>query len=662
LAQALTQEFAPKYQHARTVYLERSRIYNTVDLQLGRLATPPADESEEDYATKIEEEYNLLKLWKKRCSYERANPERLASSDLAQRIRCAYKEMASVLTRHPECWHMWSMWELLGPQSHKTEQAVAVLQLGQKHIPDCTLLAHAESQIVELHTEKTSDCLSIMERFLERSPNTLGFVLYQQMVRRYKGIEDARAVFAKARRILAEAEKVTEQGESKDDTETAENEGETAEIAQPSSKSEEDNGKKWMVTNRLDPSIGTQLSKDSSESQKKEATSGDSKGEQADKIPPGPITWHLYASHANIEHRLNRSPEIAARVYELGLRKHASFLTKPPFIMRYAQLLLELSDNMNLRALLTRAVASCEAQGKDDALAALWDMTMHFESIMSGSDQSSVSELHKIERRRREALMGPDVEDVSSGGFIGVGDNALIGAQKSTIAEQLVRSEGYDVSSNIVAGMSRAVDVLEILGLWGSGESEVASIRGRMKQALNRDRDDVSGGNSDISYQKRLRFEMKHAAGLTTDSAGTEAGTGSKILSARERLQQSGASAAAAPAGPSTAMTLAIQQSPEWLRPLLLLLPASRLRLPVVAKPPPHLAEMALSSLRQNDLPSQRPADDSVAAGSKRKAGDIGGESSDEENGGTKGGGYGNQFRSRQRARMTSGENGTGHN
>jgi hypothetical protein len=312
---------------------------------------------------------------------------------------------------------------------------------------------------------------------------------------------------------------------------------------------------------------------------------------------------------------------------------------------------------MNLRALLTRAVAACKPQDKGDDLAVMWDMTLQFESVLSGSDQSSVSSLQNVERRRREALMGPEVEDVSSGGFVGVGASVLIGAQKSTIAEQLVRLEGYDVSSYIVNGMSRTVDVLEVMGLWGSGESDAAQSRRRMKQ---RDEDDeISGGKSDASFQKRLQFQSLAASGLSPDSAFPDgvAASGSKLLSARERLHQGGPGASAAP-GQSSAMMIVIQQAPEWIRPLLLELPASRLRLPVVAKPPPHMVEMALSTLRVNPLPAERPVDKTVSEASKRKR-DTGGDSSDDENG-VGGSGYGSQFRSRQRARMGSSQhNGT---
>jgi cleavage stimulation factor subunit 3 len=55
LAQALLQDYTPKYQHARSTYLERNRVYNVADLQIGRLATPPVDNSDEDYVAKMQE-------------------------------------------------------------------------------------------------------------------------------------------------------------------------------------------------------------------------------------------------------------------------------------------------------------------------------------------------------------------------------------------------------------------------------------------------------------------------------------------------------------------------------------------------------------------------------------------------------------------------------
>ena len=117
---------------------------------------------------------------------------------------------------------------------------------------------------------------------------------------------------------------------------------------------------------------------------------------------------------------------------------------------------------------------------------------------------------------------------------MGGDSSVLIGAQKSTIAEQLVRTEGYEVSSRIVNGMSRTVDVLGLIGLWGSDDASSASMwRGRsmMEDAL-----EFSGSKSDISFQKRLQFQQMTQAGIAYDTVAVTEGAGSKILSARERL------------------------------------------------------------------------------------------------------------------------------
>ena len=599
LATALVSEYTPKYQHARTVYLERNRVFHIPDLQITKLAIPPSAEERH-------EEHEYLQLWKKRCAYERTNPERLGAAELVIRVRQAYKEMACVLTQHPEVWHMWSMYEetLKGGG----EIGIEVLKKGQKHIPDCTLLAYAQAQLVELHTSTPSDCIQVLEDFLERAPNTLGFALLQQLVRRYKGKDAARAVFARARRVLT----VTPE---KEDAKEEIVEGEETKEAS-NTKKEEDNGKRWMVTNRLDPSVGKET---------KTSANPEDSNESSSKLSPGPITWHLYASHATIEHRLNHSPAIAARVYELGLRKHASFLTQSPYVLRYAYLLLELQDTVNLRALLTRALSA-----SDKSVGSLWDMTLEFEQLIATADPTNVQAALTVERKRRAALMGADKEDVATGGA----PDLQAQSQKSTVSEQLIRQDGYDMSSMIVNGLSRTVDVLDIMGLWGDGSNSK-----RFSKDEDEDDECLPGGPSDASYQLRLRY-----ARLAASGGNVEGEQSSKLLSARERLQQQQPSQ-------NTAISMAIQQSPEWLKSLLLLLPASRRG--VLHKPPPHLTEMALATLRQSNLPAERPKDakSNAVSGNKHGRGG-GGDSSDEENGGRASGGYGLAFRARQRARQ----------
>jgi len=745
LAAALIGEWQPKYQHARNTYLERSKVFSPQDLHWKtRLAVPPVstvwveridaerggrigsggagvivgnkgggvggdnkkkmDEdaghtSEEDlreYHSKLQEEFDYLTLWKKRCAYERTNPDRLTNpQELAHRIRQAY-EMVCVLTLYPEVWHMWSTWEdtlatstvttaVSTSSSATTEtvagnRSVAVLQLGQHHIPDSTLLVQAHTQLLEYHALHStsvsatdskplsginvSNALKVLENHLDRAPTSLGFCLYQRLVRRYRGIDAARAVFARARRVLSYGydqhrgnSGISSTTLSGEQTGAGGSNGGTTSVdpdvpENSNASSTNVNGKRWMVTNRLDPSIG-KGALPGTKAQTVYAESGQEDVTASIKISPGPITWHLYASHATIEHRLNKSPEIAARIYELGLRKHASFLAKPPYVLKYAELLLELQDTINLRALLTRALAACGNSKNGGKIEALWDMTLQCEELWSISEPTNIEAAIAIERNRRVALLGPEIEDVSTGSRVDMFDSrATVGVQKSTLAEQLIRIDGYNTSSLIVNGMSRAVDVLDIMGLWGDGTGG--------KQYTNQSNVDdelIPGGKSDRSYQSRLKFAEKLAAGvsMTVNVGGIE--PGSKLLSTRERLQQQGGGG---PGFQNTPIQLAIQQNPEWLRGMLLLLPASRLRSPIVPKAPPHMVVQALTTLRQNKLPEERPKDDSgkeSLSGNKRAMGPNnidGGDSSDEETRPHGSGGYGTQFRARQQARISA--------
>lgn len=732
LAAALIQEWQPKYQHARNIYLERNKIFSPQDLNWKtRLAVPPVSTvwldkmdaergstgtgaaggkkgndatkknddkdaaggttTEEDlrqHHGKLREEFDYLMLWKQRCAYERTNPERLSHpQELAHRIRQAYKEMVCVLTLYPEVWHMWSTWEDMvattstvandgnsaeNPAMVSGNRSIVVLQLGQEHIPDSTLLVQAHVQLEEIQalskststtgkTDSSSNdnnpALKVLESYLERAPTSLGFCLYQRLVRRYKGRDAARAVFAKARRVLSQGFDGGNFGASSTGGEKIDAIGTKSGVAEESSKvsGTKVNGKRWMVTNRLDPSIGI-----SSVTKPQNNSNGEDNTTSSIQMAPGPITWHLYACHATIEHRLNKSPEIAARVFELGLRKHSIFLTKPSYVLKYAKLLLELQDNVNLRALLTRALAACGNSSSSGQIETLWDMTLECEQLWSISEPENIKAAVAIERNRRAALFGPEIEDVSTGSRVGLSDNrATMGSQKSTLAEQLIRTDGYNTSSLIVNGLGRTVNVLDIMGLWGDGTG------GRQYWNKSNNADDsadelIPGGKSDRSYQNRLQFAEKLAAGASMmpgNMGGTEM-PGSKFLSARERLQQQ--QGASGPGFQNTAIQLAIQQQPEWVRGMLLMLPASRLRSPIVPKAPPHMVVQALTTLRQNKLPEERPNDDNGKASSSNLSGNKrsmkgmnnGNDSSDEETDNRGNGGYGKQFRARQNARI----------
>jgi|AntRauTorckE5430_2_1112549.scaffolds.fasta_scaffold00204_14 hypothetical protein len=701
LAAALIEENLPKYQHARSVYLERNRVYTVHDLRLGRLATTPVDYEfvdidgntkedidEEEYKQNMKVEIDLLAKWKRRCGYERSNPERLSTADLTIRIRQCYKDTVCCFMRHIEVWHEWSTWELLNAggvgsvdvantsKQRNASLATGVLQLGQKHVPDSTLLAYAHAQILESQLSDGQkggspgpgdEAIEVMLNFCGRTGNTLGFVLLQRLVRQYKGMKDARAVFSQARRKLRmRAEDIAENGEVVGKAEIdAQGDGtqapdESIGLSTGKGNAAETASASKMVMNR---------SAFSESAQALDTETSENVSPLQDKAT-GFITWHLYASHASIEHRLNQSPKIASRVYELGLKKHRSFLSTPQYVLQYSSLLLELNDEENLRALLIRAISACEEENEndtDDAFSGdnnnaaakrelqrpLWDMMLKFESILS-MRSGDLSTVQSIEARRRKALYGPSTENVAGGS---ASDDVGIGIQKASLSETLIRSDGYEHSSRIVNGLSRLVDSLEVIGVLGQESIAVALSAFASFKPGSIWRDDGCSGQSDASYRRRKLHQTEISSlekvsivgsGGTAGMVGT-AGPSGRLSSAKERLAQSAA------LNHNTSVMASVQGSPQWLRGMLMLLPATIRN--YRGKAPPHMIEMALATLRGNPLPAARPSDEpgkpekeNGSGTAKRARSNMNDYSSDEET--FNSGGYGSQFRARQRARL----------
>jgi len=707
LAAALIEENLPKYQHARSVYLERNRVYTVHDLRLGRLATTPVDYEfvdmdgntkedvdEEEYMQKMKVEINLLAKWKRRCGYERTNPERLSAADLTVRIRQCYKDTVCCFMRHIEVWHEWSTWELLNAggagaagsaavanssKQRNASLATGVLQLGQKHVPDSTLLAYAHAQILEIQPpdgrKSGSSCpgdeaIKVMLDFCERAGNTLGFVLLQRLVRQYKGMTDARAVFSQARRKLRmRPEDIAENGEVTGKAEIdVQGEG-----TQAPDESTNQSAGKGIAAEVASASKMVMNRSAFSESAQAHATETSETVSSLQDKAMGFITWHLYASHASIEHRLNQSPKIASRVYELGLKKHRSFLSTPQYVLQYSSLLLELNDEENLRALLIRAISACEEENEneaDDALSGennnaaarrelqrpLWDMMLKFESILS-MRSGDLNTLQSIEARRRKALYGPSTENVAGGSAT---DDVGIGIQKASLSETLIRTDGYEHSSRIVNGLSRLVDSLEVTGVLGQESIAVALSAFASFKPGSIWRDDGCSGQSDASYRRRKLHQTEiislekvsiGGSGGTAGMVGT-AGSSGRLSSAKERLAQSAA------LNNNTSVMASVQGSPQWLRGMLMLLPATIRN--YRGKAPPHMIEMALATLRGNALPVSRPSDEpgkpekvnGNGAAKRARSNNMNDYSSDEET--FNSGGYGSQFRARQRARLAN--------
>lgn len=699
LAQVLLAEHLPKYQHARGVYIERARYVSQISIKVNfeenknsqyplfRWSTPPINQAQEynsDSTETLDSELLILGNYKARCVYERTNPERkLSDEQNAPMVRQAYKEMICAFMRHPEAWHEWAMWELLGnpsfaipldvgnnnnnnsnskankkPKKSKigtnVKNCLQVFELARTQIPDCALLAISQAEVMELHGKNPKVALIMLEEFVKHRPCALGYVMLQKLVRRYRGMEEARKIFSRARRYLKE-----DHSQRKDLLDEKEKEKDRVEVKSAQQRS-------IVKTLSLSSETGTTITatKKKGGASENNVSSNNGTNNNTDRVnghspKTGTMTWHVFASHAQMEHRLNSLPKVASRIYDLGLRKHHSFLATPAYVLAYSKVLWELREYENLRSLLTRAIAACGSE-REQETRPLWDNMLQLECLKG----TNLETIRKVESSRRRALYeNPDVNGFDN--MNGDGNNESL----KTLMETLTRTDGYDNVSMIGNGLGRILDRFELTGVFGDGRSN----GGSLPHPISSDSDEeniwlTGGGISDTSFTQRLhhqhnQFYLKNLNLSSLPYNNNVGGTGvqnsdlmmnnvnmsqaDRSRAARERMLQNQNNAGGMMN--STASSSAFMVNcPEWLKPLFLLLPPVTIR---TQSKNPQLIEATLLFLKSTPLPPKPVGDAPQKKKNKRKRGGYV-SSDDEDDDGMGNGGYGNTFRQRQRARQ----------
>lgn len=491
-----------------------------------------------------------VKLFRKIVAYEMTNPEKISDDAIARgRVREAFREGSKALYRTPEVWEEWARWETDRDLTNEVyEQA--------KHaLPNCGLLVVSWAEGLEGSGDWKA-AKKVYEDFLERCPCSLGFVMLERLV--VRNMPDntgaAREIFKMARRVL----KQTEEDILKTDGSS------TVKVVNTSSTADGE-----------DPSQ-----------------------EQSTASYKGTMTYHVYLNHAMVEYKYHNNITVACRIFELGLEKHRSFLKSEKYIVGYAELLLELKDKENFRALISRALEAATEDENSSVSAIrrrqrpLWDMLLKFECEVALTQQD-FDRVRDVELRRMKALG----EDVDSG-------------IPRTIMDVIVKNDGPKaiLLPNSLRRMLQRVDLV---------------VGGK-----------DSGGDSDSRFAAR--------SGLDTKEVYEDDNTGmtnmDRTQAARQKLEDQRAAEKS--------------NIPQWIQILLDGLGRRR------GNPPSHITELALQSLLHNGLPAKPdekgPKYFDEDAGRAREKSDLTKgkrgreENSDEEDDD----GGDNLFRSRQRRKV----------
>ncbi|KAL2335157.1 hypothetical protein Fmac_016370 [Flemingia macrophylla] len=108
-------------------------------------------------------------------------------------------------------------------------------------------------------------------------------------------------------------------------------------------------------------------------------------------------TYHVYVAYATMAFCLDKDPKMAHNVFEAGLKR---FMHESVYILEYADFLIRLNDDQNIRALFERALSSLPPEESVE----VWKKFTQFEQTYG-----DLASMLKVEQRRKEALSG--VED-----------------------------------------------------------------------------------------------------------------------------------------------------------------------------------------------------------------------------------------------------------
>ena len=206
--------------------------------------------------------------------------------------------------------------------------------------------------------------------------------------------------------------------------------------------------------------------------------------EGAESKGGGEMTWHVYAAHAQLELQQNGLPLVAARVYELGIARHKSFLMAPEFVQQYAQLLKTMGDEDNFRSLVQRALMAIEGDASVDQRP-LWNMLLKFEceGAKTAGDLKAIKEL---ELMRQKAL--------------GTEESAI----PKALRDQLQKIEGGTVGGNLDRILMRVGIIVG--GGCGGQSDEAFALRGFVEEET------VASGTVDRQQLARERLDAMKAA------------------------------------------------------------------------------------------------------------------------------------------------------
>ena len=179
---------------------EREKIWNSI--QLGHFCLPEMRDKD----------YQQVQAWKAMIAYEKSNPLQLdlslsspSSSVFHDQIIRCYQRSLSCCYFVPEMWmefieyeHSWNQYLQQQQQQPSYEMIDSIVQQALSSLPDSVILHLAIADYYE-QNGRMNEAIRVFEELNNGKSNVLGWISYQQFMRRYRGVREGREIFRRAR-------------------------------------------------------------------------------------------------------------------------------------------------------------------------------------------------------------------------------------------------------------------------------------------------------------------------------------------------------------------------------------------------------------------------------------------------------------------------------
>ncbi|KAI9031293.1 hypothetical protein DFJ74DRAFT_655243 [Hyaloraphidium curvatum] len=359
---------SPGYMLARSAQRElRIRLESLDIAQKNWLAKPP---------TWSEKECQILMTWKRYIEWERSNPMKLDDkSGLANRVVYAYKRALLMLRMFPELWHEASAYL---SEVGRGEDAVAMLKQGVEAVPTSILLHMSLADLLETRNQVPA-AKQLYETLLTNLEQSIADITSRAEA------EKIRVVSALAQQHKAGPPGAIMDGEEREERRQKEKAAvDKVEAARLKDVGDvkESLALAWIFYMRF--SRRTENIK--------AARAVFSRARKSPNCLP-----HVYVASALMEHYISKDPQVAGRIFELGLKNipEGSGELLVGYTSEYLDWLISQNDDNNTRALFERSLLAVPA----DKARVIWSKFAAYEAQFG-----DLGSLLRVEKRRAEAF------------------------------------------------------------------------------------------------------------------------------------------------------------------------------------------------------------------------------------------------------------------